>query len=68
MLTDTFAGIDPHSLTSVQQEHVTKLYYEKPENYKIINLESSDKSLATINLSVDTIEDLYRLQDFPDLG
>ena len=61
---DTFAGIDPHSLTSVQREHVTKVYYEKPENYKIINLESSDKGLAAINLSVDTIEDLYRLQNF----
>ena len=61
---DTFASIDSRSLTWAQQEHVTKFYYERPENYKIVNLESLGKSLATINLSVDTIEDLYRLQDF----
>ena len=65
---DTFASIDPNNLTWTQQEHVTKIYYEKPENYKIINLESSGKGLSTINLSVDTIEDLYRLQDFLTLS
>ena len=64
---NTFEGIDPHSLTSAQQEHVTKVYYEKPEKYKIINIESLDPGLATINFSVDTIEDLYRLQNFSDL-
>ncbi|HIA67991.1 TPA: hypothetical protein EYN98_18465 [Candidatus Poribacteria bacterium] len=64
---NTFEGIDPHSLTSAQQEHVTKVYYEKPEKYKIINVESLDPGLATINFSVDTIEDLYRLQNFSDL-
>ena len=41
--------------------------YEKPEKYKIINIESLDPGLATINFSVDTIEDLYRLQNFSDL-
>ena len=61
---DTFAGINLYGLTPVQQEHVTKVYYENPENYRIINVESSDRSLAAINLSVDTIEDLYRLQNF----
>ena len=64
---NTFEGIDSHSLTSAQQEHVTKVYYEKPEKYKIINIESLDPGLATINFSVDTIEDLYRLQNFSDL-
>ena len=65
---DTFTSIDSNNLTREQQEHVTKIYYEKPENYKIINLESSGKGLSTINLSVDTIEDLYRLQDFLTLS
>ena len=61
---DTFSGIDPYSLNSGQQEHVTKVYYENPESYRIINVESSERNLAAINLSVDTIEDLYRLQFF----
>jgi spore coat polysaccharide biosynthesis protein SpsF (cytidylyltransferase family) len=61
---DTFSGIDPYSLNLGQQEHVTKVYYENPESYRIINVESSERNLAAINLSVDTIEDLYRLQFF----
>ncbi|MBB73984.1 MAG: hypothetical protein CMJ75_05655 [Planctomycetaceae bacterium] len=65
---DTFESIDPNNLTWIQQEHVTKVYYERPENYKIVNLELLGKSLETINLSVDTIEDLYRLQDFSTLS
>ena len=64
---DTFARIDPQGLTSEQREHITKVYYEKPEKFEIVNIESSDKKLANINFSVDTIEDLYRLQDFPEL-
>ena len=65
--TDTFAGIDLQGLTSEQQEHITRAYYEKPDEFKIINVESSDRSLATINFSVDTVEDLHRLQNFPEL-
>ena len=65
--TDTFAGIDLQGLTSEQQEHITKVYYEKSDEFKIVNVESSDKGLANINFSVDTVEDLYRLQNFPEL-
>ena len=65
--TDIFAGIDLQGLTSEQQEHITKVYYEKPDEFKIVNVESSDKELANLNFSVDTVEDLYRLQNFPEL-
>lgn len=58
----TFAGIDAERLSPDEREHVTQVYYLRPERFKILNLESSDPSLAATSLAVDTVEDLTRLE------
>jgi len=59
---ERFARIDARALTAEQQEHLTKVYYDHPERFAIINVSSGDPSLAGVNYCVDTIEDLRRLE------
>jgi spore coat polysaccharide biosynthesis protein SpsF (cytidylyltransferase family) len=58
----TFARIDPDRLTDKQKEHLTRFYYDNPGSFRILNLESGEPALAATNLSVDTVEDLRRLE------
>jgi len=58
----TFSAIDSASLTKEEQEHLTKVYYSHSDRFKIINLESGNPALANESFSVDTIEDLRRLE------
>lgn len=58
----TFAGFDLGRLTVDEREHVTKVYYNHPDEFKIVNIESEDRSLAMADLAVDTVDDLQRLE------
>lgn len=58
----SFAAIDSANLTKEEQEHLTKVYYNHPDRFKIINLESGNPDLANESFGVDTIEDLRRLE------
>jgi spore coat polysaccharide biosynthesis protein SpsF len=58
----TFAAIDPHELDADDPEHVTRFLHRHPQRFKIKNVESGDPSLASLELAVDTIEDLRRLE------
>lgn len=49
-------------LDADDREHVTRAFYRQPERFKIVNVESGDPSLAKLELAVDTIEDLHRLE------
>lgn len=49
-------------LDADDREHVTRAFYRQPERFKIVNVESGDPSLAQLELAVDTIEDLHRLE------
>ena len=42
-------------------EHVTKYYYEKPDEFRIKNF-SNNKNLSSYRLVVDTLEDLKRIE------
>ncbi|MFA4903568.1 MAG: NTP transferase domain-containing protein [Desulfobaccales bacterium] len=57
-----FAAIDSANLTKEEQEHLTQVYYNHSDRFKIINLESGNPALAKESFSVDTIEDLKRLE------
>lgn len=57
-----FRAIDPASLTAEQREHVTLVYYQQAERFRIVNVESDDPRLAATTLAVDTVEDLHRLE------
>jgi spore coat polysaccharide biosynthesis protein SpsF len=57
----TFVALDPGTLDADQREHVTKVYYDRPDRYRIVNITSGDPSLASTSVAVDTIEDLVAL-------
>ena len=58
----TFAAIDLNRLTPEEKEHLTKVYYNHPTEFRIINIESKDPGLAEKSFAVDTLEDLRRLE------
>jgi spore coat polysaccharide biosynthesis protein SpsF (cytidylyltransferase family) len=60
----TFSKIDPTRLSDDEREHVTKFYYSHPTEFKILNLENKDATYGDLNFTVDTIEDLRRLEEF----
>lgn len=51
------------SLSQSDIEHITSYFYANSKDFKIINLKNSE-DLSTINLSVDTKEDLLRVHQF----
>lgn len=60
--TRTFAAIDQASLTASQREHLTKVYYEKAEKYRIVNVTLPGELKAPASCVVDTIEDMRQLE------
>jgi spore coat polysaccharide biosynthesis protein SpsF len=54
------------NLSESDIEHVTTYFYAHAEEFKINNL-NNDKDLSSINLSVDTKEDLSRVNQFMEL-
>ena len=63
---EPFSGIDSSHLSDEEKEHLTKAYYNHPETFRILNLTASDASLAKADLAIDTVEDLLRLETFPE--
>jgi spore coat polysaccharide biosynthesis protein SpsF (cytidylyltransferase family) len=49
-------------LDAEDREHVTRAFHRRPEAFRIVNVESGDPDLARLELAVDTIEDLHRLE------
>jgi spore coat polysaccharide biosynthesis protein SpsF len=60
---ETFAAIPADLLTAEEQEHVTQYYYNNPDRFKILNLDSGNAELGKISFAIDTIEDLRRLEE-----
>lgn len=58
----TFAAIDARELDAEDREHVTRFLHRNPQRFRIKNVESGDPSLAKLDLAVDTVEDLHRLE------
>lgn len=58
----TFTALRGADLTSEQREHVTRVFYDRPEDFRIVNIRSSDPSATRLQLCVDTVEDLRRLE------
>jgi spore coat polysaccharide biosynthesis protein SpsF (cytidylyltransferase family) len=59
---ERFAGIDSESLAADEREHVTLAYYRSPGQYRIRNVVSRDATLARRSMTVDTPEDLRRVE------
>jgi spore coat polysaccharide biosynthesis protein SpsF len=58
----TFASIDSAELDRDDREHVTRFLHRQPRRFQIKNVESGDPALANLELAVDTVEDLHRLE------
>ena len=58
----TLAAIDARELDADDREHVTRFLHRQPQRFKLKNVESGDPSLASLELAVDTLEDLHRLE------
>ncbi len=59
---NTFKKINKNSLSSEEIEHLTKVFYNNPNQYKIIGVESGNPELALTSVGVDTINDLHNLE------
>jgi spore coat polysaccharide biosynthesis protein SpsF len=57
-----FAAIEPQRLTPEEEEHLTLVYYNHPEEFRILNIESPCRTEVEQSLAVDTLEDLRRLE------
>lgn len=60
--TATFLNINMADLTEYEREHVIPYFYNHPDHFRIINVESSDPKSVKPVLTVDTVEDLKRLE------
>jgi spore coat polysaccharide biosynthesis protein SpsF (cytidylyltransferase family) len=65
---ETFAAIQADLLSAEEQEHVTKYYYNNPDRFRILNLDSGDPKLGQMSYVVDTIEDIQRLEGVAQNG
>lgn len=59
-------SISELSLSTENKEHVSSYFYANPSEFKIKNIENH-KDISSINLCVDTPEDLIRIQEIVDL-
>lgn len=59
--TDAFIRLIDSGLNSAQKEHVTKKFYDSPENYKILNFNSGG-DYNYINMCIDNFSDKLRLE------
>ncbi len=62
----SLAALDSTALTAEEQEHVTGVFYNHPDRYRIINVDSGRPELAAVDLTVDTLDDLRRLEAFDE--
>ncbi|MCG9884942.1 MAG: NTP transferase domain-containing protein [Cyanobacteria bacterium] len=60
--TSTFMAINPEDLTDHDREHVTPIFYRRRNHYRILNLRSPDSHWSEIVTTVDTLDDLRRLE------
>jgi len=65
VLQTTLLRTDPAKLSADHREHVTQYYYQHPEEFRIASLHSNRPELADLNFSIDTVEDLRRLEAMP---
>lgn len=64
----TFLRIDASTLTADEREHVTRVFYNSPSRFRIVNVRSADPALSGTSVAVDTLEDLRALERSPFAG
>lgn len=59
---ESFAALAVQTLSAEEQEHVTAVFYQHPQRFRILNVTSGDPRQARLSYAVDTLEDLRRLE------
>ncbi|MGE0680705.1 MAG: NTP transferase domain-containing protein [Candidatus Binatia bacterium] len=59
---ESFATLDVDALSAEEKEHVTAVFYRRPQRFRILNVTSGDPRQAGLSYAVDTLEDLKRLE------
>jgi spore coat polysaccharide biosynthesis protein SpsF len=62
---DVLLGVDAAAPSPDEREHVTKYFYNRAPEFRILNVSSGNPALADESLAVDTPEDLARLERLP---
>jgi spore coat polysaccharide biosynthesis protein SpsF len=57
-----FTAMDAAALTDEEREHVTLVFYNHPDRYRLRNVASRDPQLAKQHLAVDTREELIAVE------
>lgn len=63
-----FMSVQHETLNEQQKEHVTKYFYDNPDNFSIYDIECSVASEDQYTFAVNTIEDLKMLEEKVDSG
>lgn len=58
----TFARIDEHRLSAEEKEHLTKVYYDHPSEFRILNFSARNGCHGRESFAVDTVSDIERLE------
>ena len=61
LLTETFRKAYAEMTNVDEFEHITKVYYTNPENFRILNF-TSGGTYSELNMCVDTLEDMNRIE------
>ncbi|TLG77596.1 NTP transferase domain-containing protein [Methylocystis sp. B8] len=64
---DVFRSLDSGSMTHDQREHVTKIFYEQAQPWRVRSVVCQDPRWAAVRMVVDQIEDLRALQEGVEL-
>ena len=59
---DTFQALDARKLTPSQQEHVTKVFYDRPDEWRLCSVVCENAEWAKVHMVVDQLDDLQALQ------
>jgi spore coat polysaccharide biosynthesis protein SpsF len=62
--TSALDSLRREDLSAGDREHLTRYMHQHSDSYALRNVESGQPSLAELELAVDTIEDLRRLEQF----
>jgi spore coat polysaccharide biosynthesis protein SpsF len=60
--TDVFRALNSNKLTSDQREHVTKVFYDQPDRWRLRSVICEDPGWASVRMVVDHLEDLRALE------
>jgi spore coat polysaccharide biosynthesis protein SpsF len=59
---DVFRAIDSNDLTPDQREHVTKVFYDRPDRWRLRSVVCDDPKWAGVRMVVDRLDDLRALE------